>query len=107
MTRPVSRSAAPVQALLFMLLGVFGFSIVDAATKWLAGDFGTWQIVALTRLPPRDAEVLILKYAEGWSYRELAEHLGQSEPAVESRLHRARQRLRQELTAARVIEVDP
>lgn len=76
--------------------------------SWLL-DAERHQLVrdALARLPPRDAEVLILKYAEGWSYRELADHLGQSEPAIESRLHRARQRLRQELTAARVIEVDP
>ena len=47
---------------------------------------------ALARLPPRDAEVLSLKYTEHWSYRELAAHLGVSEAAVEARLHRARAR---------------
>ena len=52
---------------------------------------------AMDRLPRREAEVLRLKYTEGWSYRELAAHLGQTEAAVESRLHRARRRLRLEL----------
>ncbi|MBN1394570.1 MAG: RNA polymerase sigma factor [Pirellulales bacterium] len=53
---------------------------------------------ALSRLAPRDAEILMLKYNEDWSYRALAEHLGVSLSAVEARLHRARQRLRAELT---------
>jgi RNA polymerase sigma-70 factor (ECF subfamily) len=59
---------------------------------------------ALSRLPPRDAEVLWLKYGEDWSYRELADHLGVSESAVEARLHRARQRLREALSRNGVIE---
>jgi RNA polymerase sigma-70 factor (ECF subfamily) len=53
---------------------------------------------AMAKLPGREAEILMLKYSENWSYRQLAEHLGLSEPAIESRLHRARQRLRDELT---------
>jgi RNA polymerase sigma-70 factor (ECF subfamily) len=53
---------------------------------------------ALTRLPRRDAEILLLKYTEDWSYRELASRLGISESAVEARLHRARQRLRQAMS---------
>ena len=60
---------------------------------------------ALGRLPARDAEILLLKYTENWSYRDLAEHLGQTEAAIESRLHRARQRLRDELAGSSVIEV--
>jgi RNA polymerase sigma-70 factor (ECF subfamily) len=32
---------------------------------------------AMARLPPRDAEILLLKYTENWSCRDLAEHLGQ------------------------------
>ena len=47
----------------------------------------------------------MLKYTEDWSYHELAEHLGISHSAVEARLHRARKRLREELTAMDVIEV--
>jgi RNA polymerase sigma-70 factor (ECF subfamily) len=54
---------------------------------------------AIARLPQRDAEILMLKYNEDWSYHALAEHLGVSESAVEARLHRARQRLRMELAA--------
>jgi RNA polymerase sigma factor (sigma-70 family) len=57
---------------------------------------------ALDRLPKRDAEILLLKYTEDWSYHELAEHLGLSTSAVEARLHRARQKMRKALAA-----VDP
>jgi RNA polymerase sigma factor (sigma-70 family) len=52
---------------------------------------------AILRLPKRDSEILLLKYDENWSYQALAEHLGISHSAVETRLHRARQRLRDEL----------
>jgi RNA polymerase sigma-70 factor (ECF subfamily) len=52
---------------------------------------------ALTRLPPRDADLLTLKYAEGRSTAELAASLELSVSAVEARLHRARGRLRQAL----------
>jgi RNA polymerase sigma factor (sigma-70 family) len=56
--------------------------------------------LALERLPRRDAEILLLKYSENWSYRVLAAHLGTSESAVEARLHRARARLREALGGA-------
>lgn len=52
---------------------------------------------AMRRLPPRDADLLTLKYAEGLSVRELAANLGVSASAIEARLHRARGRLRHEL----------
>ena len=48
---------------------------------------------ALRRLPPRDADLLVLKYAEGRSARELADRLGVKTSAIEARLHRARGRL--------------
>jgi RNA polymerase sigma-70 factor (ECF subfamily) len=60
---------------------------------------------AMGKLPARDAEILLLKYTENWSCRDLANHLGQTEAAIESRLHRARGRLRDELTGLSVIEV--
>jgi RNA polymerase sigma factor (sigma-70 family) len=60
---------------------------------------------ALGRLPSRDAEILLLKYSEDWSYQELAVHLGISETAVEARLHRARKRLREAVLFLRPIEV--
>ena len=59
---------------------------------------------AMARLRRRDAEMLMLKYTEDWSYRDLARLLGISESAVEARLHRARKRLREELAALEVIE---
>ena len=49
------------------------------------------------RLDDRDAELLLLKYTEDWSYRQIAANLGVSESAVEARLHRARQKLRSAL----------
>ena len=52
---------------------------------------------ALQRLSSREVDLLILKYAEGWSARELADRLGVNTAAVEARLHRARGRLRAEL----------
>jgi RNA polymerase sigma factor (sigma-70 family) len=58
---------------------------------------------AVKQLLPKDAEVLLLKYTEDWSYQEIAEHLGISESAVEARLYRARKHLRETLTAIDVI----
>ncbi len=57
---------------------------------------------ALEELPRRDAEILLLKYSENWSYQEIAERLGVSASAVESRLHRARAKLRE-----RLLEYEP
>jgi RNA polymerase sigma factor (sigma-70 family) len=76
-------------------------SEIDASPSplgWLVHD-ERQQLVqqALRRLPPRDAELLILKHAEGYGARELAERLGVAVATVETRLHRARRRLRAEL----------
>ncbi len=60
---------------------------------------------ALAKLAPRDAEILMLKYGESWSYHKIAAHLGVSHSAVETRLHRARNRLRAELVASELAEV--
>jgi len=54
---------------------------------------------ALARLPRREAEILLLKYTEHWTYRQLAQHLDLSTSAVEARLHRARHKLRRQLAA--------
>ena len=62
---------------------------------------------AMASLPGRDAEILLLKYTESWSCRDLARSLGQTEAAIISRLHRARARLREALAALNVIEVHP
>jgi RNA polymerase sigma factor (sigma-70 family) len=74
---------------------------------WLISEERRQRIrTAMKRLARRDAEILLLKYTEDWSYRDLAEHLGISESAVEARLHRARGRLRSELAALDVVEAD-
>lgn len=52
---------------------------------------------ALARLAPRDAEILSLKYGQRWSYRQIAQRLGITEKAVDARMQRAREKLRQEL----------
>lgn len=55
----------------------------------------TWQ--AIERLPLRLREALILVAVEGRSQREVAELLGVTEKAIETRIYRARQRLREKL----------
>lgn len=77
---------------------------VDPLDWLLAEERQKLVRVALERLPARDAEILLLKYGEDWSYHEIADHLGIGHSAVEARLHRARRRLRQELTALNVVE---
>ena len=52
--------------------------------SWLVHDERRAMVQqALRRLPPRDADLLVLKYAEGWSARELAARLGVKTSAVE------------------------
>lgn len=63
----------------------------------LEAERGELVRTAIARLPRREAELILLKYSENWSYREMAAHLGQSESAIVSRLHRARRRLRDAL----------
>ena len=53
---------------------------------WLLADERTRMIrQAIDALSPKEAELLILKYTENWSHRELAEHLDTTEGAVEFR----------------------
>src|SRR5262249_50407255 len=61
---------------------------------------------AMAGMPRREAEMLLLKYTHNWSYEQLAQHLGTTESAIESRLHRARRRLRQHLTAFERVGVE-
>lgn len=55
---------------------------------------------ALGRIPPKQAEAFWLVALEGWSYAEVAGHLGASTDAVGVLLHRARGRLRRLLAAS-------
>jgi RNA polymerase sigma-70 factor (ECF subfamily) len=77
----------------------------DALTWLLADERRRLVRESLDSLAPRDAEILLLKYTEDWSYRQLAEHLGLSTSAVEARLFRARQRLREALAAREATQV--
>ena len=79
---------------------------VDPLTWLLADERRQMVRKAVSRLPGRDAEILLLKYSEDWSYRDLADHLGISQSALQARLHRARQRLRSELAALEIVEAD-
>ena len=48
---------------------------------------------AIERLAPEDAELVVLKHIEGWTYEELAAALKVPRGTVMSRLYAARQRL--------------
>ena len=68
--------------------------------RWLVADERRRMVrTALEQLVQRDREILLLKYSEDWSYKELAEHLGITQVALQARLHRARQRLREQIEA--------
>jgi RNA polymerase sigma-70 factor, ECF subfamily len=80
--------------------GTAGLDGSASPLAWLVRDERQKLVQeALGKLPPRDAELLILKYAEGFSARDLAERLGVAVTTIEARLHRARGRLRTELAA--------
>lgn len=65
-----------------------------------ATEIGTEVLGALRKLRPGDREVLMLVAWEGLTHAEVAEVLGCSINAVAIRVHRAKQRLRQELGLA-------
>jgi RNA polymerase sigma-70 factor (ECF subfamily) len=76
--------------------------------EWLLADEREELVRrAMADMPPRDAEILMLKYSEQWTYQQLARHLGTSASAVESRLHRARERLRRQLATFDSVRIKP
>jgi RNA polymerase sigma-70 factor (ECF subfamily) len=50
---------------------------------------------AIARIPPKQAEAFCLHALEGWSYREIAQHMDATTDSVGVLVHRARMRLRQ------------
>jgi RNA polymerase sigma factor (sigma-70 family) len=67
----------------------------SAPGDWLLKQEQDGQVaLAMRELDAGDRQILMLKYTEGWGYRELAEHLGTTVKTVEYRLLRARQALR-------------
>jgi RNA polymerase sigma-70 factor, ECF subfamily len=75
------------------------------ATRWESGlavaagvnraiseeQLDVWR--AIERLAPEDAELVVLKHIEGWTYEELATALAIPRGTVMSRLYAARQRM--------------
>ena len=58
-----------------------------------------WETVmdAIGKLPQRNQVVITMYYLDGLSYRDIAAFLSVSESAVKSRLHRARNQLKEEM----------
>jgi RNA polymerase sigma-70 factor (ECF subfamily) len=73
-------------------------SVGEDPFRWLVNEERR-QLVrdALARLSGKDAEILMLKYQQHWSYGRIAAVLGISESAVDGRVFRARERLRSQL----------
>jgi RNA polymerase sigma-70 factor, ECF subfamily len=62
-------------------------------------DLDLWRAIA--RLPPQDAELIVLKHIEGWTYEELSAALEIPRGTVMNRLYGARQRLLKMLSGER------
>ena len=68
--------------------------IVDRETRPpLSPEQSVGLSVALDRLGPDDRELIVLKHLHGWTYDELAAHLGTPRGTIMSRLFTARQKL--------------
>jgi len=72
-------------------------SAVGPATRAIQRELGTIIDQAIADLPPRYHEILLLREMRGLSYEQIAEELQISKGTVESRLFRARERLREKL----------
>ena len=69
----------------------------EAARRVLRDEAQRKLAEAVTRLPLAYRVPLVLHEIEGWPYHEIAEQLGCRVGTVKSRIHRARQRLKDEL----------
>ena len=74
--------------------GAIRGSLPDPADSAEGAELADALRAALGRIPPKQAEVFCLHALEGWSYAEVAGHLGVSTDAVGVLLHRARPELR-------------
>lgn len=77
----------------------------DPLSFLLAAERQQMVRTAMGRLLPKERELLLLKYSEGWSYDEIAEHLGLSPGQVSTQLYRARGKLRGILLQPQFCEV--
>ncbi len=67
----------------------------SASPPWELGTSGSLGSEALEQLSPEDANLLRLKYYEGWTVDEIAAQAGATPKAIENRLARLRQCLRE------------
>jgi RNA polymerase sigma-70 factor (ECF subfamily) len=71
--------------------------------NWLLGKEHQQAVrKCLQELGETDREILMLKYAENWTYQQLADRLGVTVHTIEHRLLKAKKRLRQKLQQAHV-----
>ena len=82
--------------------GHTGHSVLEPLGWLLSDERQALVRQALGRIAARDREILLLKYTENWNYGQIASHLGVSHSAIEARLHRARQRLREQLVVLEI-----
>lgn len=61
--------------------------------------------IVVNEMGERDRQLLLLKYVEGLSYEEISLKLGVTPSSVQSRLHRARKLLREQLVQAEIVDV--
>lgn len=70
------------------------FETLDPVARVLAAEEREQVQQGVEQLDELDRQILMLKYSEGWTYRQLADHLGIKEDTVEYRLAKARRQLR-------------
>ncbi len=72
-------------------------SIEQPVTILMSRESSELLQMAMNQLCGQDREMLLLKHAEGWSYREISQRTGLTQDKVIYRIGRARTRLRQTL----------
>lgn len=66
----------------------------DARRAYMVGYDETELMKAIAKLPPEDAELIRLKYLEGWTFSELTQMLDKSSVALRTQASRALKRLK-------------
>ncbi len=70
---------------------------VDWGEKLSASHDEKRLLAAISKLPDEDAEIVRLKYLEGWPYEDIAEKLGKTSGALRVQAHRALKELKKTL----------
>src|SRR4051812_47252682 len=83
----------------------FDETLLDLPVAAEERETAAWVLAALGGLPVNQREALAMRELEGRSYREIAQTLGVSVPAVESLIFRARRTLRARRTSLRGLTV--